>query len=62
MTLEELIIDLRAAGLNDNTIRLAMNCYELGRKEQREELYKKLTVMPLNDTAHSIGLWILEQK
>mgnify|MGYP003341978856 FL=1 len=62
MTLEELLMDLRAAGANNNTIRLAINCYEIGRKEQREELYKKLVVMPLNDTAHSIGLWILEQK
>ena len=62
MTLEELLMDLRAAGANNNTIRLAINCYEVGRKEQREELYKKLVVMPLNDTAHSIGLWILEQK
>lgn len=62
MTLEELLMDLRAAGANNNTIRLAINCYEAGRKEQREELYKKLVVMPLNDTAHSIGLWILEQK
>ena len=62
MTIEELLTDLRAAGANNNTIRLAINCYEVGRKEQREELYKKLVVMPLNDTAHSIGLWILEQK
>ena len=62
MALEELLMDLRAAGANNNTIRLAINCYEIGRKEQREELYKKLVVMPLNDTAHSIGLWILEQK
>ena len=62
MTLEEVLMDLRAAGANNNTIRLAINCYEVGRKEQREELYKKLVVMPLNDTAHSIGLWILEQE
>lgn len=33
MTLEKLIIDLKAAGANENTILLAMNCYELGQKE-----------------------------
>lgn len=31
MTLQELITDLKAAGANANTIRLAMNCYELGK-------------------------------
>jgi hypothetical protein len=30
MTLEELITDLKAAGANENIIKLAMNCYELG--------------------------------
>lgn len=33
MTLQELIIDLKAAGANDNTLHLALNCYELGRME-----------------------------
>lgn len=33
MTLGELITDLKAAGANENTIRLAMNCYQLGREE-----------------------------
>ncbi len=36
MTLDELITDLKAAGANENTIKLAMNCYELGRSDQRE--------------------------
>lgn len=31
MTLQELITDLKAAGANENTICLAMNCYELGK-------------------------------
>lgn len=30
MTLDELITDLKAAGANENTMQLAMNCYELG--------------------------------
>ena len=30
MTLAELITDLKAAGANENTVRLAMNCYRLG--------------------------------
>ena len=85
MTLEELLMDLRAAGANTNTLQLAMNCYELGLKNgeksaaqthkmfcdlavaaavraERERLYKKLAVMPLNDTAHSIAIWIKEQQ
>jgi hypothetical protein len=33
MTLDELITDLKAAGANENTLRLAMNCYELGKAE-----------------------------
>lgn len=32
MTLQELITDLKAAGANENTLQLAMNCYELGLK------------------------------
>lgn len=37
MTLQELITDLKAAGANENTVRLAMNCYELGRVNERED-------------------------
>jgi hypothetical protein len=33
MNVEQLITDLKAAGANENTLRLAMNCYELGQKE-----------------------------
>jgi hypothetical protein len=62
MNLETLITDLKAAGANENTLRLAMNCYELGRSDLRQELYTSLTKMPLNDTAHSIAYWIREQK
>lgn len=36
MTLQELITDLKAAGANDNTMQLAMNCYELGLKNATE--------------------------
>ena len=60
--LEELIMDLRAAGANKNTIRLAINCYESGREDQREDLAKKLLTMPVNDTAASIAIWIREQQ
>lgn len=39
MTLQELITDLKAAGANENTMQLAMNCYELGlANAQREPL------------------------
>ena len=40
MTLAELITDLKAAGANDNTLRLAMNCYALGTAEEREACAK----------------------
>lgn len=33
MTIDELITDLKAAGANENTLRLAMNCYEMGKQE-----------------------------
>lgn len=36
MTLEELIADLKAAGANENTMQLAINCYELGLKNATE--------------------------
>lgn len=35
-SLQELITDLKAAGANENTVRLAMNCYELGKADERE--------------------------
>lgn len=31
--LNNLITDLKAAGANENTLKLAMNCYQLGREE-----------------------------
>ena len=40
MTLQELITDLKAAGANENTLRLAINCYELGQKDMREACAK----------------------
>ena len=50
MTLEELLTDLRAAGANENTIRLAMNCYELGRVNEREACVKEC------DNASHLGI------
>lgn len=41
MTLDELITDLKAAGVNENTLRLAMNCYELGLKNSRYVTWTK---------------------
>jgi hypothetical protein len=40
MTLQELITDLKAAGANDNTLHLALNCYELGQRDEREACAK----------------------
>lgn len=39
MTLAELITDLKAAGANENTIKLALNCYELGKAETIRQHY-----------------------
>ena len=62
MTLEQLIIDLKAAGCNANTLQLAMNCYHVGQKEgaskERKRLADELQKQPLNDTAQSIAIWI----
>lgn len=55
MTLEELITDLKAAGANENTLRLAMNCYELGQKEEREDCathYKFFTRIVIDYAVH----------
>ena len=40
MKLAELVTDLKAAGANENTVRLAMNCYELGETTEREACAK----------------------
>lgn len=39
MTLQELITDLKAAGANENTMQLAMNCYELGLANARNSTW-----------------------
>jgi hypothetical protein len=39
MTLDELITDLKAAGANENTIKLAMNCYEFGQSDARNMIW-----------------------
>lgn len=45
MTLAELITDLKAAGANENTMQLAMNCYELGlANAQRKPLTDEMVV------------------
>lgn len=44
MTLEELIADLKAAGANENTLQLAMNCYEMGIANEREACEKRAEI------------------
>ena len=61
MTLEELMVDLKAARANENTIRLAMNCFELGQTSKCMELADKVEKMPFGDTAASFAIWIREQ-
>jgi hypothetical protein len=53
MTLTELITDLKAAGANENTLRLALNCYELGVKNATK-LYS-IGVDMTTDGAHVVG-------
>lgn len=45
MTLQELITDLKAAGANDNTLHLALNCYELGKADANEAANRSWTMM-----------------
>lgn len=40
VTLAELITDLKAAGANENTVRLAMNCWTAGQLDMREKASK----------------------
>jgi hypothetical protein len=58
MTLEELITDLKAAGANENTVNLAMNCYELGKDDLRKALADEIERMPFGDTASSFASFI----
>jgi hypothetical protein len=58
MTLDQLITDLKAAGANENTIRLAMNCYELGRDDLRKQLADEIERMPFGDTAASFASFV----
>lgn len=62
MNLEQFKLYLDAANMDANTKQFAINCYVQGRNDLRQELYTSLTKMPLNDTAHSIAVWIREQK
>lgn len=62
MTLDELISELKDAGLNQNTLTFVQNCYELGRHDFREKVAAKLLEMPVNDTAASIAIWIKAQE
>ena len=61
MKLEELIIDLKAAGASETVMNLAIKCFELGRISEQVGIVNELTKMPLNDTAHSIAIWIKER-
>lgn len=49
MTLQELITDLKASGANENTLRLAMNCYELGQKDEQARCCKIIHGMAGSD-------------
>lgn len=61
-TLEQLMTDLKAAGANENTLRLAMNCYELGYErgasQQRFVLAEDFEKMPFGDTAASFAAYV----
>ena len=74
MNLEELITDLKAAGASENTIKLAMNCYDLGKKEIlymppypmaqeavdsfQKRLADEIDKMPFGDTAASFAAFV----
>lgn len=53
MTLAELMTDLKAAGANDNTLRLALNCYELG--VQNATKFFSIGVDMTTEGAHVVG-------
>ncbi len=56
--LQELITDLKAAGANENTIRLAMNCYELGKADAEKEISDTLTIAHMDGYARGVDAGI----
>jgi hypothetical protein len=62
MTRQDFIKFLDDSNVDENTHIFALNCFDSGRKSQREDLVKELKQMPLNDTANSIAIWIGEQE
>lgn len=62
MTREEFLEFLIEAETNENTKIFALNCFDSGRKSERENLSKKIARMPFGDTSASFAAWILEQK
>lgn len=61
MTKEEFEKVLINKNVDKNSVQFALQCFELGRKSEQNNLCRELRKMPLNDTANSIALWILEQ-
>ena len=60
MTLQELITDLKAAGANENTLRLAMNCYELGLEKAAEICLNEWSLQSERDAGIAFAKQILD--
>ena len=43
MTQDELIAELKAAGVSDATIRFAMNCWNAGYAQAHKDMLKKIS-------------------
>ena len=59
MTLEDLKNELTIMGASENTLKLAINCYELGRTSLKRELIDEFSKMPFGDTSASFAAYVM---
>lgn len=61
MTREEFLEFLVEAQTTENTKIFALNCFDSGRRSERENLAAKIEKLPFGDTSASFAAWIREQ-
>lgn len=62
MTLDELKRELKIMGVNENTLKMAANCFELGRESLKKELVEDFSKMPFGDTSASFAVYVMNKK
>jgi hypothetical protein len=51
---------LRGTGCDENTVRFALNAFEMGMESRSEFLSERIASMPFGDTAASFSVWVRE--